>query len=83
MSAVHPIFGRLFADMASVGMLPESDELRQIPVNDATKPSDAEVQQVRHALDLRAARLKREAKERERRHAQRQGFGFTPDGDAA
>lgn len=81
--SVHPIFAHMFENMARVGLVPESDGLRQIPVNDATKPSDAEVQQVRHALDLRAARLKREAKERERRHAQRQGFGFTPDGDAA
>ena len=74
---------RAYVAAAMLPVFGHDDGLRQIPVNEATKPSDDEVQQVRHALDLRAARLKREAKERERRLAQRQGFGFTPDGDAA
>jgi hypothetical protein len=59
------------------------DGLQQIPVNDATRPSADEVQRVRHALDLRQARIERERKESERRHRERMGFGFTPDGDAA
>lgn len=71
MSAVHPIFERLFADMASVGLLPKHDELRQIPVNDETRPSPEEVARVQHAIDLRRARIERERRESERRHAAR------------
>lgn len=54
------------------------DDLRQIPVNEATRPSEDEVQRVRHALDLRQARIARERRESERRHFQRYGDDFTP-----
>lgn len=57
-------------DYVTATMLPIFGDLKQIPVNDETKPTADEVSHVRHALDLRAARLKREAKEAERRKAQ-------------
>lgn len=83
MSAAHPIFARMFADMGRMGLLPKHDDLRQIPVNDETRPSPEEVARVQHAIDLRKARLRREAKERERREAQRAASSYTPPEDAA
>lgn len=63
----------------TVGGSGAGDDLRQIPVNDATRPSDDEVQRVRHALDLRQARIARERRESERRHAERHGFDPDPN----
>ncbi len=54
------------------------DELRQIPVNDATRPTPEEVQRVQHAIDLRKARHERERREQERRRRERCGNDFTP-----
>lgn len=59
--SVHPIFAHMFADMGRIGLLPELD-LRQIPVNEATKPSESELARVQHAVDLHKARMRREAR---------------------
>ena len=55
MSAVHPIFGRLFADMASVGLLPPPVvDLREERVKREREASERRHEQ-RHAEPPEAA----------------------------
>lgn len=72
-------------DYVNATMQPIFADLRQIPVNDETRPSDEEVARVQEAIDLRKARIARERREREARErarSQRRGGDFTPP-DAA
>lgn len=68
-------------DYVNATMQPIFADLRQIPVNDETRPSDAEVARVQEAIDLRKARIARERREREARErarSRRRGGDYTP-----